>query len=222
MKKLIFISALLIIAAFAFTPPYIPTTLKMRVTQIFMADSAGYMPDSYAPQFTTLDSIRRYWYDRATKSVWYHDGTTRQRIPNKAYLDSVIAAMGTSSQRYLYKFPDVSLTAVFRVPSDSTAKTKGRLILTSVTYVVKNQTGTVVTPPEISIGLLSPFDDIVANVALPSTPIINNPKSLTILPSALSVTANTVINLKVNTAATFALSGEYTVDIYLNGYYETQ
>lgn len=62
----------------------------------FFVDSSARMPIGYTYTFTGLDSTARFWYDGPTKSIWYHNGTTRQRIANKAYVDSLVAASSGS------------------------------------------------------------------------------------------------------------------------------
>ncbi len=59
-------------------------------------DSSARMPIGYTYTFTGLDSTARFWYDNPTKSIWYHNGTTRQRIANKNYVDSLVAASSGS------------------------------------------------------------------------------------------------------------------------------
>lgn len=62
----------------------------------FFVDSSARMPIGYAYTFTGLDSTARFWYDNPTKSIWYHNGTARQRIANKSYVDSLVSASAGS------------------------------------------------------------------------------------------------------------------------------
>ncbi len=52
-----------------------------------------WLPRTFTP-FATYDTTGAMWFDSSlTKSVWYHNGSTRQRLTSKTYVDSGFAAI---------------------------------------------------------------------------------------------------------------------------------
>lgn len=220
MKKLILFCFLLIMANYLSAQPYIPTTAKMNVTQVLKASGVELLPQKYSTSYSDLDSAGRIWYDSATKAVWYHDGTVRKRLADTGYVQNLITSM-TGQHQYIFKALSVNAMAIGSTSMGVTESGYGRFITTTVIYVVKAFSGTVTTPPIISVGFTpTAFTDIFPATALSSTPTVNNPRPA--IPStALSVPASSGITVRVSVAAAFSGGGDYLVDVYLQGYYET-
>lgn len=191
----------------------------VEVLGALKVDSAAILPTGYSGSFQFADSAGRMWYDVATKSMWYHDGTERHRISSTSFVDSSVLSSGGQHQ-YVFKVASVNCNAIGNNPLGATGAVFGRFIVTTVVVVPKTVSGTVTTAPVLSIGFTpTGYTDIFPNTALTTTPTANL-RSAFLAANIATIPASTNIVARISTAAAYSGGGVYIVDVYVQGYYE--
>lgn len=144
------------------------------------------------------------------------------RVRTEPNQNGMYALTSDIQHQYIFKLASINMATPGAVTIGTTTDTLGRFIITSIKYVVKTFSGTISVAPQVSIGVTGAgYTDIVNTATLPSSPTVNNPTSFTVLSTALSVNVSTEIVFRVSTGAVFSVPGEYAIDVYVQGYYET-
>jgi hypothetical protein len=102
-------------------------------------------------------------------------------------------------------------TPLYTVPAGKT------LNVTNIAIKVATVTGTVTTPPQISIGDNSAvFNNIMANTTMIGNVVTNSVWNQPIIGKSIVVQAGSAINVRINTAQVGATALTYTVELYGN------
>lgn len=211
MKHLLLISAIFILFIAASVPLGIggPNS-TLEVLGGFKIDSTCRLPTTYAKNFTSEDSAGRVWYSSSDSSIYYHGPITRIQLLNQ--------------HQYIFKIAAINCASLSTTVIGTTLASSGRFVYTDVLVIQKSFSGTVNTQPVISIGTnSSSYNNILPNTTLNVSPTLNQIFAVLDLSVGTNITvaAATAISIKVATAATFSSGGEYTINVYVKGYYET-